>query len=98
MLALGGPREEIIAKEYAIAGGGTMRIWAASPISVRVSNELPRAAGKAKTESDSALDIPQNAFDESKVRFARDNMSDFGSGENEVCHVGIMGLGPCKRQ
>jgi hypothetical protein len=44
-LALRGPRDQIVAKEDAEAGGGASGVWAASPVGVGIAGETVDGAG-----------------------------------------------------
>jgi hypothetical protein len=41
-LPLGGPRDEVGAQEHGVTGGGSTRVWTASPVGVGVDHEFRR--------------------------------------------------------
>jgi hypothetical protein len=41
-LSLGGPGDEVGAQEHGVAGGGSTRVWTASPVGVGVDHEFRR--------------------------------------------------------
>ena len=58
------PRDEIVAKEDAITGGGASIIRAASPVTIRkCMKQLRGLPSKKKTMGDSVLEIAKNSLD-----------------------------------
>jgi hypothetical protein len=68
-LALGGPGNQSVTEIDAEAGGGSSRVWAAGPISVRVGSQfIDRPDANVKTRGKSPLDEVEDALDERTVR------------------------------
>lgn len=56
-LTFGGPGNQIVAKIDAEAGGGSSRVWAACPVSVRVGSQfVDRPGANVETRGESPLD------------------------------------------
>jgi hypothetical protein len=70
-LALGGLGNQSVTEIDAEAGGGSSRVWAASPINVRVGSQfIDRPDANVKTRGKSPLDEAEDALYERTVRLA----------------------------
>jgi hypothetical protein len=68
-MALGGPRNEIVAKKHSIARGGLAGVRTTSPISISVDNKTSRSRRSQKeTKVESASNIAHNPLESHEVR------------------------------
>jgi hypothetical protein len=52
VLALGGPRDEVVTEEHIVARGGPVCIWATHPIRIRVDRQLSGGGGALQVEAE----------------------------------------------
>jgi hypothetical protein len=70
VLPLGGPRDEVVPKEHSITECRTASVGIASPISIRISDQISnQRAMKLKVITKGTSNILENPFDQGEMRF-----------------------------
>ena len=93
-LALGGPRDQIVAEEDAVAGCRAPGVWTARPVHVGVRGEgVNRPGAEVEAGGQSALHVAEDALDQHEMRLAGivheeahllDRVGEVGTGECRV--------------
>jgi hypothetical protein len=92
-LALGGPRDQIVAEEDVVAGCRALGIWTTCPVRVGVCGERvnqPRA--EVEVDGQSALHVAEDALDQREIRLARKVHEE----AHLLDHVGELRTGECQ--
>jgi hypothetical protein len=93
-LALGGPRDQIVAEDDAVAGHRAPGVWTARPVRVEVRGEgVNRPEAEVEAGGQSALHVAEDALDQREMRLAGivheeahllDRVGKVGTGECQV--------------
>jgi hypothetical protein len=93
-LPLGGPGDEVSAQEHGVTGGGSTRVWTASPVGVGVDHEFRRRGwSEKKTVVEGDVEVAQDPLESGEMRLPRgvhmqahllDGVGDVKPGEGEV--------------
>jgi hypothetical protein len=95
VLALGGPRDEVVIEEHSIARGGSTCIRATRPVRICVDHQLKGGGGASQVEAEVQGDsqIAHDTLHHDEVRLSGimhmetdllDGISDVGVGEHQV--------------
>jgi hypothetical protein len=70
-LALGGPRDQVVAEKNAVAGHRAPGVWTACPVRVKVCGEgVNRLEAEVETGGESTLHVAQDALDQREMGIA----------------------------